>query len=522
MIRPQFLFPALLLLISTYVCGQTSPSPSDIRFVRQGVKRMVFDPNQAIPLASLDPEKVIGMASMHPVTHYLDHKAEVTIREDLLAVRSESESRTAVWFGGFNPFATYTIDLAAFVGEGDLGFEFSPADKSAQFFVNIGYKEGFIDDAVLKITREGKTVIEKSIATNFRKRHITTGTIVLQMLGSGLNLYLQSKGLPLVIGQSDFNQYLDLRKKECISSFQSSLYLHLKSGEITVRSAKSMLGPGMGLADIRAITYEDGAPLLNQGRLWYTMSIRGRALPHHLQGVFSMDPTVFDIKLEGVVVFDRSDGLLRNEIASHIFYDRKESVWRGLTTGFSAYANPGKEKKQLLTIESRRDPRFGFSVMQATPFGMVGDIEDPHLLFDEEAGKWRMLTCENRSGYKAIMLESDHWDRDYQLIAGPVEHNSTGVSIQKIGNKRYCFSGSSERKVLVYTYPDLKEAGTLDMDLPPWDDSSRTRIWPNVVEAPEGFPFRYVALMMDRYNYPGLEGPNWTYGALYLYHGYEK
>jgi hypothetical protein len=46
-----------------------------------------------------------------------------------------------------------------------------------------------------------------------------------------------------------------------------------------------------------------------------------------------MNPSLFDLKFEGIVLFDRNDGLLRNEIASHIFYDRKEKLWRGLTTG---------------------------------------------------------------------------------------------------------------------------------------------------------------------------------------------
>ena len=186
----------------------------------------------------------------------------------------------------------------------------------------------------------------------------------------------------------------------------------------------------MGLADIRAITYEDGEPMLDQGRFWYTMSIRGRALPHHIQGVFSMNPSLFDLKLEGIVVFDRNDGLLRNEIASHIFYDRKEKLWRGLTTGFSAYANP-QEKKQLLAIESTKDPRFGFSIMKANPFGIVGDIEDPHILYDSKAKKWRILTCENQGGYRAVMLESKDWNKNYQKIARPVSHNSTGPLFKK-------------------------------------------------------------------------------------------
>lgn len=41
------------------------------------------------------------------------------------------------------------------------------------------------------------------------------------------------------------------------------------------------------------------------------------------QYVFSFNSSVFDIRLEGVIVFDRGDGLLRNEIASHIYYDNE-------------------------------------------------------------------------------------------------------------------------------------------------------------------------------------------------------
>src|SRR3546814_12024114 len=118
------------------------------------------------------------------------------------------------------------------------------------------------------------------------------------------------------------------------------------------------------------------------------MTIRGRALPHHVQGVFSMDPTVFDLRSEGIIVFDRADGILRNEVASHIFYDRLDQVWRGITTGFSASADP-KEHKQLLALEGTKYPRFGLSVLTAEPFGVVGDIRDPHSLYTREHGQQR-------------------------------------------------------------------------------------------------------------------------------------
>jgi len=35
----------------------------------------------------------------------------------------------------------------------------------------------------------------------------------------------------------------------------------------------------------------------------------------------SLDPSVFDLKFEGTIVYDHGDGLLRNDYSSHIFYD---------------------------------------------------------------------------------------------------------------------------------------------------------------------------------------------------------
>lgn len=508
--------------ISAFQTAQCQLSPHQINFVRKGAKRLIFEPDQSISLARLNPSEIIGLSVMHPIKQHSTVSSNVKIEKDELIVESNGATKTSIWFAGMNPFATYNIDISGTKGAGSVGFEFNNSTRSIQFIVSAEFRNEKISGARLQIIKDSKLMTDESIATNLEAAINSKGRLILQMLGSGFVLYYKNEGLPISIAQSDFNKYLDLREKKHIHSLQASVYVELNNAKIQIQKAEAALTTGIGLADIRAITYENGDPFLDQDRLWYTMSIRGRALPHHTQGVFSMNPSVFDVKLEGVIVFDRNDGLLRNEIASHIYYDRNEKLWRGLTTGFSAFANPDKEKKQLLAIESTKDPRFGFSVMKAEPFGMIGDIEDTHILFDEEAGKWRMLTCENQSsGYKAIVLESDYWNKGYTKIAGPVAHNSTGTSIQKIGDRLFCFSGSSEREIFIYSYPNLEEVGTLKMDLPPWDDTSRTRVWPNVVQLPEGYPFRYVALMMDRFNYPGLKGPHWTYGALYLYHGSE-
>ncbi len=458
---------------------------------------------------------------MHPPTTYSADTAHVSVSNGHLIVKSEGQSETALWLGGCNPFATYAMHLASLKGQGAVGFEFADGQSKERFQVLLKFKSDRLVDVVLKITRNKVIIREQSILTNTLDRLNLPGELIVQMIGSGLNLFFKEKGLPIAIAQADFNGSMDLRKIEIIHAFQSRLLFILDGGEIIISDARSALTTGVGQADIRVITHKDGSPYLDRGRLWYTLSIRGRALPHHLQGIFSLNPSVFDLRLEGIVVFDRKDGLLRNEISSHLFYDDDDKIWRGFTTGFTFAANPTVEKKQIWAVESQHDPRFGFSIMQAKSTNIIGDIEDSHIIFDKSVKKWRILTCENvGKGYHAVIMESNSWDGFYKRIAGPVRENSTGTSMLRFDNKWYCLFGSSERKIFIYTYPDLQPAGNLRMDLPPWDDQVGTRVWPNVVALPDGYSSKYVALMMDRYNYPGLKGPNWSYGALYLYNGY--
>lgn len=344
----------------------------------------------------------------------------------------------------------------------------------------------------------------------------------VQMMAVGVNLFVEHAGTSTLIGRMDFVKYFDLRRKDLMRSFEFCLHASLRAKSLVeINEVTAALSPGIGQSDMRVVTYEDGSPLFKDGRLWIFITVRGGGLPHPMQGSYSIDPSVFDVRFEGIVLYDRGDGLLRNDLASNIFYDQNADQWRGDTTGFSAYGDPSKkERKEIWAVQSSKEPLQGLSIMKAKPTGLIGDFEDPQCIYDSTANKWRMLLCENHKGYKAVLRESDTWDGTYGRIAGPVEVNSTGTQIQKIGHKRYALFGSADRQVYIYTYPDLKPAGELKMHLPPWNDKTGTRVWPNVIPLPEGYPARYIALMMDRLNFPGMKGANWTYGAMYLYHAH--
>ena len=536
MIKVDFLFyhykeiPMKLIVLITIIAAfsgacfdpaqaQNVLSPLDIQFRRQAVRRLVFDHGNAIPLSMLKPSKIVKLSIEHPSIKVSGGATSYKVDKNLLTVFARETSESALWIGGYNPYGTYDVSFAASEGNsGEAGVEFATPDNKNRLVILAGFKENECTTIHWRLIIDG---IEKQNEFITLKEHVKGSFILrVQVIGTKLNVLVEQNGVNLAVDVRDFMQFIDLRRQEHIRSFEFRLLTKLKANEsVVIKEAGASLTTGAGQADLCAITYKDGSPLLDQGRLWFTMTIRGRHFP---QGVFSMNPSVFDIRLEGVIAFDRNDGLLRNELASHIYYDTEAKEWRGLTVGMSAYYDIDKKiGKQLWAISSKKDPRFGFSIMKAKPVILPNSSEDPHIIYDQEAQKWRVLACaKGGAGFPATLYESDKWDGPYKIIAGPVGVNSTGCLLQKFGSKYYALFGSADRKFYVYSYPDLKQLGSLDMFRPPWNENLNSRCWPNVIPLPDGYPAPYISLTMDRVNYPGVGG--WTYGSLYFYHGYPK
>ena len=102
----------------------------------------------------------------------------------------------------------------------------------------------------------------------------------------------------------------------------------------------SSLSAGVGQADVRFVTRgREGALYIEGGRLFFTFSARhGSAC-----AVGSIDPAKPSDgwRLEGSILFDYGDGLLRNDLAPHIFLDDESGEWRGWACNFSTGAETG-------------------------------------------------------------------------------------------------------------------------------------------------------------------------------------
>ncbi len=285
------------------------------------------------------------------------------------------------------------------------------------------------------------------------------------------------------------------------------------------------MSAGVGQADVRFVTRGRHAALyLEGGRLFFTFSARfyGSAM-----GVGSLDPEHPErgVRYEGQILFDYGDGLLRNDLAAHIFLDDETGEWRGWSSNFSTGSDALSKRAPggLNAIWCKTNPLHGLSVMRAKSLGLDGMNEDPSGVWDPAAKKWRLyVSAFVPKDIRGQILESDLWDGGFRPITAVAAENSTGTTIASMDGRLHCLSGSSDRAYYVYSYPSLELRGKLSMSPTPWRADAKGwahgRGWPAFAEIP-GREHRYILLTMDRENFPGMPKPNWTYGELSIYCG---
>ena len=288
------------------------------------------------------------------------------------------------------------------------------------------------------------------------------------------------------------------------------------SGSAVVTHAESYLDSGISQADIRPIRYEDGTVMVEQGRIYLTLSIRLQA--EMLQGVFSWVPGTAEFELTGALFFDCGDGKWCGDVASSILYHRGEHRWYHWVCAFS-------HGHILGHAEYDADPRFGVNVidielMEKAPagaaitefLGFEGD-EDPDFFFDAKTGKWRMAVCRCDpaiNAYRYMFFESDHPFDGYTCIGQGLDGAETGGSFVKIRGEQLFVCGNdfkSRSDYRIYSKTDMQNAV---FDHP----DGGFRGWGTLMPIKLGTRTRYFWLTFDRHNGSGY---NWSYGNIYCF-----
>lgn len=282
-------------------------------------------------------------------------------------------------------------------------------------------------------------------------------------------------------------------------------------GSGSVLPARQVLSTGVGQADFRLCTYEDGSPIFENGKYFFNSSSR---LAGVVQTIYSYDINTCNITLVGTIQGYTDDGEVREPIAPHILYNRKDGWWYV----FAHWNAP----HHLCAGKTLRDPRFGYSEInfhQLDYSDVTKGDEDNFIYFDSALNKWVLVYSK---GSDTISKQySDRVDGGYELVCSNASVKSlTGINIVFIGGVRYLVSGfgwSPDKDAYkVFNLDDLSYRCDLNLDIP----TGGFRGWGTIMAIPEGTETKYQLLTFDRINPTQVD--NWQYGNIYLYEARER
>ena len=483
--------PVAAVLLSVAGChtetgadkGRTPIDPCRLEFKRLATCRSVLD--NELPLAVYDPLRQIADVQ-HPPAAF---------------------DRDLVLVSGWCPCAHYSADVRSVVAGKAMRMVFATVEGNCR--ISIDFRPGAV------ISAEGATA--RPTAARVPQPPFRCS---ITASGNKADVLVAKDGNTVYLGSVRFADSFDWRSRE--SFLVGKFYVERNSAEV-VRAASS-LSMGFGQADVRFVTTGRSRKKLyfEDGRVFFTFSPRGIGA----LGVASFDPSRFDVRLEGSVLFDAGDGLLRGDGPADLFYDEVAGEWRAWVCNFSTVSGKdgllsGRAKGGVNYAWSTRSPLHGLSVMRERSLGLDGMNEDPTGFFDETCGKWRIFLSEFAADHaiRGSLWESDAWNGPYARVTPPTKEDSTGQCLVCLGDSRWwALAGSADQACHVYEYPSLRLHGDIRFDIPPWNEKCPNgRVWATLAELPEGYPHRFVFLTMDRANFPGVPNPNWTYGALYYY-----
>lgn len=286
------------------------------------------------------------------------------------------------------------------------------------------------------------------------------------------------------------------------------------SGATSLMNMKQSLSSGSAFADIRAITYEDGAPIVEDGKLYLSGSTRtgGNGI-----AIVALTLGTGELEFTGTISCLMS-GRFWKISAPHIMYDRKRKLWQ-VTTPCHA-----PDDHLLWVANAYNDVRFGVSLLDFSPLDyekpQKGD-EDCQIFYDKKMHKWVMIYASCRrtdggNGYILRLQTSGRPNGGFKDYSYQTDVSATGVTTTLIGGKRYVLSGNMPDKkgnrYSVWSFPEMKFVCDLNIDI----NDGAFRGWNNLTPVPEGNATRYVMLGFDRQ--PTTDEDNWTYGNnYYLY-----
>lgn len=504
--------------------AETPPSgaaidPTKLEFKLLATRRFMLD--NEVTLSEFVPGEVARPSLQNARMPYSEKPAPKVAYANgamTLSASADASCEVVYFVGAFHPGIHFSADVRNLSSGAAALMDIAPYDGS--FRVRVRAEPG-------KRVEFEQTHNGQKLAARFDKPQVVPAApfrLSLVVAGPTILVAVRKDGDVRYLASIALADEPDIRNRDLAGTLKCAAGAELPpGGSAAIERAAVTLTAGVGQADFRIVTDGPGCrPYMENGRIFCTFS--ARAGLKYTKSVASFNPSVFDFRMEGILLTNYGDGdpLLRNDGVNHLFRDA-DGTWKGVACGWSTTTHDLRNRSGsgLVACESKVNPLHGIHILQARPLPVGERVksEDPYFTFDAATNKWRLSTSSFvKGGIRACLWESDTWDGPYSQIAGPVEFDSTGCQIMEFGGARYVMTANAQRKRPVYEYPSLKYLGELKLDFEPYNqECSNGRIFTAFAELPEGFPYRYILLTMDRQNFPGMPGQNWTYGGMYFY-----
>ena len=420
----------------------------------------------------------------------------------------EKIERNTYFFSGVNasvcrmfcphfPFSSYSICIEKL--DGECGFAFINANKYVE---------------VLFCNKNGKMIAkcedhELELADNAKNFTITLNK-------NKADIYVVDKNCQHV-GTFTIKNFSNIENR---SEYENTSVCLKVSGEVCINNVESLLDCGISQADIRPIRYENGEIMFENGKMFFTMSIRNQEDSY--QGVFSWGVGTIEFDLVGAIFYDVGDGRCSNDVASSVLYHRERKEWLIWVCSFN-------NSHILGHGVAKGDVRYGINIVDLTLmnkkegskdtefYAKEGD-EDPDFVYDDQRKVWRMIICrlvyENeKKSYRYFYFESKDPFDEYKFVASSQSGEETGGNIVKIDNDYYLCCGNSfslRANYRAYKLPNLNEFSTFKFD---YDDGG-FRGWGTVLPIYKGSRKVYYHLTFDRHKGSSY---TWSYGNIYCF-----
>ncbi|MBO4933508.1 MAG: hypothetical protein J6I42_15185 [Clostridia bacterium] len=494
-----------------------------------------------------DPYPVIARAGAGTLTE--------TTADGRLTVRnfSRNPAAEARLLGQHFPYASYEAVIHTL------------EDASAGFLIraNPGKRSSYTEETApeLRVSLvRGKTGASVRIAYELTVGGISRGEVVgetdypytsgmsmiLTCRGKFFDVYLRNDKKPCPRLTLDLPEFAEITKHGTFVNAVAALWYRTAPGGCFIAdTVEFYLDAGVSHADMKTVRYEDGTPMMSEGRLFMTMSSRLEA--GGFQSVISWNPSTADFRMEGAIFFDCGDDRWCSDVASSILYNRQTGEWYIWACAFS-------HGHILCHGTSTADLRYGINVIDAelmpvetlrtsgttsadslaaqagaavsTTATLSDDTfwlaksgdEDPDFVYDRETGKWYMTICRGVSEnggthYRYFLFESDEPFCGYNYVDKTLTGSNTGSSIVRVSGKLHFVCGSNFDKRACYHVYDLNDLSKVEYIRCDYDDGG-FRGWGTIIPVPCGRRTKYLWMTFDRH---GGSSYNWSYGNIYVY-----